>query len=78
MKYDYNICADFNDEIFQKQCCALEKNIPNIVKGRLLEDIDGSKTQFYHKYGKEILVKNSRYIGAVYIESDIELTQFFQ
>lgn len=72
----YNICTNSDERIFKKQCSALEKYIPNIVKGKLLEDIDGSKTQFYYKNGKEIFVKNSYYIGAVYIESDIESTNF--
>lgn len=72
----YNICTNSDERIFKKQCSALEKYIPNIVKGKFLEDIDGPKTQFYYKNGKEIFVKNSYYIGAVYIESDIELTIF--
>lgn len=77
MRYNYNICTTADETIFDKQCSALEKHIPNIVKGKLLEAVDGSKTQFFYKDGKEILVKNSYYIGAVYIESDIELTQYF-
>lgn len=78
MLYSYNICTNADETIFKKQCSALEKRIPNIAKGRLLEDVDGSKTQFYRKDGKEIIVKNSYYIGAVYVESDVELTQFFK
>lgn len=78
MSYSYNICTNADEAIFKKQCSALEKYIPNIARGKLLEDVDGSKTQFYHINGKDILVKNSYYIGAVYIESDVELTQFFK
>ena len=74
----YNICTNSDERIFKKQCSALEKYIPNIVKGKFLEDIDGPKTQFYYKNEKEIFAKNSYYIGAVYIESDIELTKFFK
>ena len=78
MFYSYNICTNADEIIFKKQCSALEKYIPNIVKGKLLEDIDGSKTQFCYKNGKEIFVKNSCYIRAICIESDIELTIFFK
>lgn len=61
----------------KKQCCALEKNIPGIEKGKLLEDVDGSQSQIYFKDKKKIIVNNSYYIGAVFIESDVELKQFF-
>lgn len=78
MPYDYNICTNADEKIFQKQCKALEKHIPNIKKGELLEDVDGSKTQFYCKDEKKIAVKNSFYIGAVFVESEISLEQFFK
>lgn len=77
-KYDYNICTNADEQIFENQCRALETHIPNLVKDKLLEDVDGSKTQRYYKDKKEILVKNSEYIGAVFIESEIELEHFFK
>ena len=77
-KYDYNICTNADEQIFENQCRALETQIPNLVKDKLLEDVDGSKTQRYYKDKKEILVKNSEYIGAVFIESEIELGHFFK
>ncbi len=76
-KYDYTICTEPDKEIFVKQCRALEKNIPNITKDMLLKDVDESETQIYFYNDKEILVHNSYYIGAVYIESEIDLDQFF-
>ncbi len=76
-KYDYNICTEADRDIFIKQCKALEKHIPNLVKDKLLEDVDGSETQIYFLDGKEITVHNSYYIGAVYIKSEVELEHFF-
>lgn len=76
-KYDYTICTEPDKEIFVKQCRALEKHIPNIIKDKLLKDVDESETQIYFYKDKEILVHNSYYIGAVYIESEIDLDQFF-
>ena len=76
-KYDYNICTEADRDIFIKQCKALEKHIPNLVKDKLLEDVDGSETQIYFLDGKKIVVHNSYYIGAVYIKSEIELEHFF-
>lgn len=49
MKYDYNICTNADEQIFENQCRALETHIPNLVKDKLLEDVDGSKTQRYYK-----------------------------
>lgn len=76
--YHYTICNVPDEELFYKQCAALEKNVPDLEKDSLLEDVDGSLTQIYRKEEKEISVHNSEYIGALYIDSEIELTQFFQ
>ncbi len=76
--FEYNICTNPNEDIYKKQCKALEKNIPNIKKIRELHDVDDTKIMIYEKDGKEIIVKNSYYVGAVFIESEIELEQFFK
>lgn len=76
-KYDYNICTEADRDIFIKQCKELEKHIPNLVKDKLIEDVDGSETQIYFLDGKEIAVHNSYYIGVVYIKSEVELEHFF-
>jgi len=75
--FHYGICTEPDKEIFDKQCKALEKHIPGISKGELLEDVDSSETQIYDLKGKKITVHNSLYIGAVYVDSEIELTHFF-
>lgn len=75
--FHYNICTEADKEIFSKQCRALEKHIPAIEKGNLLNDVDGSETQHYTVNGKTITVHNSNYVGAVYIDSDIELEGYF-
>ena len=77
MDYHYPICNMADEKIFYKQCAALESHVPGLEKGKTLQDVDGSTTQSYRKDGGEILVHNSEYIGAVYIDSDIELKQFF-
>lgn len=77
-KYEYNICTAADKGIFEKQCAALEKHIPGIVKGELLVDVDESETQIYTVKGKRVTVHNSYYIGAVYIDSEVELTEYFK
>ncbi len=77
-KYDYNICTEPDEDIFKKQCAALEKHIPELKKEPLMTDVDNTKIQMYYKDGKKIKVKNDYMVGAVYIKSEIELTQFFK
>ncbi len=76
--FEYSICNNADTDIFKKQCKALESNIPEIVKKDLLDDVDGSQTQIYSVNGKNIEVHNSLYIDAVYVTSEVELTQFFK
>ena len=76
-EYDYTICTEPDKDIFFRQCDALENHIPNIKKDTLLHDVDDSETQVYFLNDKKILVHNSYYIGAVYVESEIDLAQYF-
>lgn len=77
MKYDYNICNQADEDIFEKQCKALERNIPNIVKSELLIDVDETQIQKYKINNSEIIVYNDYNIDAIYIKSDVELEQYF-
>lgn len=76
--FRYTICTEPEEELFGKQCLALEKHIPGLKKQDCLQDVDGSSTQIYEKDGAKILVHNSYYIGALYVDSEIDLTQFFK
>ena len=76
-EFTYIICDTADETIFNKQCIALEKHIPMLKKGELIEDVDGSLFQEYTYFGKMIIVKNSYYHNEVRIDSEIELTQFF-
>lgn len=55
----------------------MEKNIPDLKKREILIDIDGSQIAVYFKDGKKVTVNNSYYVGAVYIQSEFDLTTFF-
>lgn len=74
----YAICNQYDEEIFKKQCKALEMKVPGIVKKDMLHDVDDSKTQIYHLNQAVIYVHNSHYLDEVYVESDIDLLQFFK
>ena len=57
-KYEYTICSQPDEEIFRRQCEALEKSIPGLIKGDFLQDVDGSVLQFYQLRGNQIRVSN--------------------
>lgn len=74
---EYNICTQADLEIFEKQCAALEKTVPNLKQVKHLEDVDGSETKVYNCDGKMIEIHNSYYIDAVYVRSEFDLEQYF-
>ncbi|GLC88693.1 hypothetical protein [Lysinibacillus piscis] len=75
--FEYNICNQPDEEIFVKQCSALEKHLPELRKKDLLTDVDNSKIQSYNLKGSIIKVYNDYVIGAVYIKSEIDIEPFF-
>ena len=75
--YEYVICNQADEEIFRKQCAALEKRLPSIQKIQFLHDVDDSKMQGYSLNGKSIEVFNDYNIGEVRIKSQIDLDLYF-
>lgn len=76
--FRYVVCNQHDAEIFEKQCKALENTIPGIIRKDLLHDVDDSKTQIYMLNQNRVYVHNSTYLDEVYIESDVDLLQFFK
>lgn len=76
--YEYLICNEYNETVFNKLCEALEESIPNLRKGELLVDIDDSMIQIYYLGLNELTVYNScDYYDEVYIKSEFDLDDFF-
>lgn len=75
--YKYSICNQADEEIFLKQCNALERKIPGLIKQKLLIDVDNSKIQEYILNGKKVTVYNSNYDDEVYVKSEVDLLQYF-
>ena len=73
----FTVCTEPSKEIFELQCESLEETIPNIKLQTKLQDVDGSETAVYLVGGKKIEVHNSYYIGAVYIDSEVDLDRYF-
>lgn len=75
--FEYQICNMADDEIFRKQCAAIEKNVTPLQKKKLLIDVDESLIQHYDYHGKDITVYSDHYINEVCVKSEVELKQFF-
>ena len=76
--FRYPICDAPDEEVFKKQCVALENRISNLNKEDLLQDVDGTLIQTYYLAGKKLMVKNSHYVGSVYIESEFDIDPYFE
>jgi len=76
-KYIYTICDVPSEEYFKKQCEAIEKSFTGLKKARLIEDIDGSSLQIYHHEKGDIKICNDYYDNCLYIESDFNLSPYF-
>ena len=55
-------------------CEMIEKAYPEMKKADLLVDVDGSMVQIYGEEPTEIIVYDDYEVGAVYIKSDIDLS----
>ena len=74
----YSICSVCDEEIFEKQCSALEKHIPDLKEVQTHTDVDGSKIKEYILNNKKISVHNSVYLNEVYIQSEVDLDEIFK
>ncbi|MCL2494549.1 MAG: hypothetical protein FWE98_02685 [Oscillospiraceae bacterium] len=76
--YEYMVRSQADEAVFHRQCAALEENIPDLIKERLLQDVDGSDYQYYTLDGARVIVGNDCYLDGVYIRSDVNLLPYFQ
>lgn len=71
--YTYNIHPDADEKKFLMACSFVEKKFQGIKKDDVMVDVDGSMVMHYYLDNNSIIVYDDYYIGAVYINSDIEL-----
>ncbi|MDR3313260.1 MAG: hypothetical protein LBS96_02245 [Oscillospiraceae bacterium] len=76
-KFDTMICNQADEDVFRRQCLALEKALPNLTKGQLLQDVDGSDFQEYAMNGYAILVESDTQVNGVFVRSDVDLRPYF-
>lgn len=76
--FEYAICTEPDEDVFYRQCKALEKRFPEMKKLNMLDDVDGTLIQRYiHPEGK-IKVKNDYLVGAVWVQSEFDLSPYFK
>ncbi len=77
-KYSYNIEPEADVEAFLRACSMIENaNMNGIRKTDFAIDVDGSLIQFYQVPEGEIKVLNDCEVGAVYVDSDVDLSALF-
>lgn len=74
--FSYNVFKEASDAKFNNACKKIENSL-NIEKKPPIIDVDGSIIQIYTDGNKNVKVYNDYEVDAVYIDSDIDLSQLF-
>jgi hypothetical protein len=77
-KYDYTISKENSPIVFKEICEIISSNFSDFKVEELLVDVDGSTIQVYSKGDEQIVVYDDYDIGAVFIKSDIDLTEIIK
>lgn len=75
--FDYTVCPDNDNEKFFDSCKAIEQAFMSANKKKILIDVDGSLVQMYEIDNSTIQVFNDFDMGAVYIQSEVDLSEIF-
>ena len=75
--FEYNICNQADEDLFRKQCRALEKYLPGLQLVAILDDVDGTKVQKYRNASGTVEVRNDLQVDALYVVSDFDLMPYF-
>ena len=74
MMYEYNIYQEYNRYEFNKVVNLLKAKLKTIKEMKYIEDpLDRDQLQTFITDKGKIVVKNDFMVGAVWVESDIEL-----
>lgn len=75
--FEYNVCNQADEDLFYKQCTAIEKAVPSLRKESLLEDVDGTLVQKYRSPSGWVTVRNDVQTDALYVQSEFDLLPYF-
>lgn len=71
--YTYNIAKNPDNKAFKNTCAQIESKMSDLKKEKLLIDVDGSVIQIYRSPTGKITIFNDYLVGAVYVDSEIDL-----
>ncbi len=77
-EFHYRIYRDNSPEIFKKHTRIIQNAFPDFDKRELLIDVDGSTYQEFEKDGKEIVLFDDYDIGAVFVDSDVDMSKIYK
>ncbi len=77
-EFHFIVCDCVDQELFYRQCSAIEKHIPDLTKEPLLEDVDGSLQQCYHHPRGDIFVENDYVYNELYVNAEFNLFPYFK
>ena len=72
--YTYNVKPNNDQKAFKSICKLIERHFSNATKEQLLIDVDGSTIQNYYYLGKKIRVLDDYDVGAVWVDSEVDLS----
>lgn len=76
--YSYTISKEPNNALFLKICEKIVKSISVLSKDELLIDVDGCISQTYHISQGKIKVCNDYEVYALYVDSDMDLSDMLK
>ena len=74
-RYLYPVHNEMSKTEFSKTCRKIQKGLKGLEPEEIIEDIGYSQIQIYHFEGQKIGVYNDECIDAVYVCSDVELSE---
>ena len=74
-RYLYPIHNEMSKTEFSKTCRKIQKGLKGLEPEEIIEDIGYSQIQIYHFEGQKIGEYNAECIDAVYVCSDVELSE---
>ncbi len=73
-KYDYTVNPENSSESFRELCEIIARQYPTFRREELFIDDDGSTIQVFSSEGKEIVVYDDYDVGAVFVVSDVDIS----
>lgn len=74
-RYLYPIYNEMSKKEFSKTCRKIQNGLKGLEREEIIEDIGYSQIQIYYLEGQKIGVYNDECIDAVYVCSDVELSE---